>query len=428
MIELYVTGQSIKLYTPVIAADALHWLTAKVHFTDGQWDDSAKWLHFRRGEGTEATVYDLALDENDEVTKEKELSLTIGEWEIHLTGTRGEERLTTVPVILTVKRSGLVDAPLHPMPLSVAEQVDSKAETALRLARELKAAADRGDLDGADGKSLVIAGFYDTASELAQAVPQPEKGEAYGIGTAAPYDIYVWDEVNGRWRNAGSFLSAPGDKGENGEPGATFIPYIDAAGNISWTNDAGLENPETRNIIGPVGPIGQAGRDGKSPYEAAVEAGYTGTEATFYAALVSIPYHNARHLPDGADPIQVKTGNLENGSVTQEKLAQAAVGEDQIKTGTVSATYRGILLANAWTRPESGGPWQQVLSIEGIRAADEPIVDLDWPVGTLFDVVQLRVDEYAKIHRASARSGSVVFRAYAEPTVDLPVKMLCIRK
>ena len=37
------------------------------------------------------------------------------------------------------------------------------------------------------------------------------------------------------------------------------------------------------------------GRDGKSPYEAAVEEGYTGTEEEFYAALVSL--QDAPFLP-----------------------------------------------------------------------------------------------------------------------------------
>ena len=32
-----------------------------------------------------------------------------------------------------------------------------------------------------------------------------------------------------------------------------FIPHVDAAGNLSWTNDGGLPNPETVNIKGPAG-------------------------------------------------------------------------------------------------------------------------------------------------------------------------------
>ena len=50
MMEFYVSGQSLKFFTPVIAADSLNYLTARVNFTDEHWDGCSKWLHFRRGE------------------------------------------------------------------------------------------------------------------------------------------------------------------------------------------------------------------------------------------------------------------------------------------------------------------------------------------------------------------------------------------
>lgn len=330
MLECYVSGQSLKLYTPVIAADSLHYLTGQVHFSGGDWDGHSVWLHLRKDE----TVYDVALDENGAFVEEAELSLTVGEWELYLTGSDGEDRLTTVPVMLTVKASGLVDAPLHPMPLSVAEQIDSKATTALSYAAAVKAAADAGDFDGEDGKSFVIEGFYDTYAALTAAVTAPTPGQAYGVGTTIPYDIYIWDEINQCWKNNGPIQGAKGDKGD---AGVTFTPSVDAGGNLSWTNNGGLTNPTTRNIKGSTGATGPAGADGKSPYEAAADNGYTGTAATFNAALAAIPYHNARHLPTGADPISVQTGNLANAAVTTEKLADAAVTAAKLGTGAVTA-------------------------------------------------------------------------------------------
>ena len=41
-------------------------------------------------------------------------------------------------------------------------------------------------------------------------------------------------------------------KVNNGEfNGATYLPNVDAEGNISWTNNKGLENPSSQNIRGP---------------------------------------------------------------------------------------------------------------------------------------------------------------------------------
>lgn len=42
-----------------------------------------------------------------------------------------------------------------------------------------------------------------------------------------------------------------GSPGTPGANGATFTPSVDSAGNISWTNDGGLPNPQTQNIMGP---------------------------------------------------------------------------------------------------------------------------------------------------------------------------------
>ena len=94
---------------------------------------------------------------------------------------------------------------------------------------------------------------------------------------------------------------------------------------ISWTNDGGLENPAAQNIRGPAGRDGAQGPAGASAFEAAVDAGYQGTEATFNAALAALPYHGARHLPGGADPISVGTGSLEDGAVTAEALFKHGV-------------------------------------------------------------------------------------------------------
>lgn len=50
------------------------------------------------------------------------------------------------------------------------------------------------------------------------------------------------------------------NKVNNGEfNGATYLPNVDADGNISWTNNKGLENPSSQNIRGPQGIQGPQG-------------------------------------------------------------------------------------------------------------------------------------------------------------------------
>ena len=335
MMEFYVSGQSLKMFTPVTAADSLKYLTAQFHFTDNEWDGYTRWAHFRKGE----TVYDIALDGDDRITEEDALNLTAGEWDIYLTGTKDTARLTTVVVILTVKESGLIDAPLHVLPQSVAEQIDAKAAQALLTAQAVKAAADAGKFNGRDGKSFEIKGYYASVTALETGVPEPAPGDAYCVGSAVPYDVYIYDGVNGEWVNNGTIQGA---KGEDGAPGTTFTPHVDGNGNLSWTNDGGLDNPATQNIRGAAGAKGATGPAGKSAYAAAVKAGYTGTEETLYAALTAMPYHHARHLPDGADPITVKAGNLAASAVETAKIKDKAVTRAKLANDALSSTVKWV--------------------------------------------------------------------------------------
>lgn len=416
MMEFYMSGQSLKMFTPVTAADSLKYLTAQFHFTDNDWDGYTRWAHFRRGE----TVYDIELDENDRITEEDALNLTTGEWEIYLTGTKDTARLTTVVVVLTVKESGLVDAPLHVLPQSVAEQIDAKAAQALLTAQAVKAAADAGKFNGKDGKSFEIKGYYASVTALEAGVPKPAPGDAYCVGSTAPYDVYIYDGVSGEWINNGTIQGA---KGDTGAAGTTFTPHLDGNGNLSWTNDGGLDNPETQNIRGAKGDKGETGAAGKSAYAAAVEAGYTGTEATFYAALTAMPYHNARHLPDGADPITVKAGNIEASAVETAKIKDGAVTMAKLADHAVSVDYT-VTLDTTWSG--DAAPYTKEQTVNGILAADAPLIDLA-PSATFADA-EKQADAWALIYRAVTAANKITFYAKAKPTVSIPLQIRCIRK
>ncbi len=583
MLEFYITGQSLKMYSPVIAADSLNYLTAQFHFTGTAWDGYTRWAHFRK----DSTVYDIALDENDMIAEDKALNLTIGEWEIYVTGTKDTSRLTTVVVIVTVKASGLIDAPLHVIPMSVAEQVDSKASQALLLAQAVKAAADAGKFDGAPGAQgpagpagpagpqgiqgpagiqgpqgergergiqgaqgdkgdtgatgakgdkgdtgakgekgdtgatgargpqgekgdtgagFKVLGYYGSLSALEAAVTNPEVGDAYGIGAAQPYDIYIRDGTTGAWVNNGPLQGAKGDKGDKGDAftyedfteeqitaltgprgpqgekgdtgatgaqgekgdkgdkgdtgaqgpqgekgatgargptgeqgaqgpagpqgdkgdtgatgsagkdGTTFTPSVDANGNISWTNDGGKENPETRNIRGEKGDTGATGPEGKSAYAAAVEAGYTGTEATFYAALTAMPFHNARHLPEGADPITCKTGNYEDKSVTGAKVADKTLTSDKV-ADAARTQYWTLDVSTTWEG--DAAPYTQTIAATNMLATDRPKVYRVAPASV--DDADTYDDEFSKLFKVESLAGQLKLYAKEATTTAIQI-------
>ena len=157
---------------------------------------------------------------------------------------------------------------------------------------------------GNDGTSLNVLGTKESEADLPLSA---EKNDAYLING----EMWVFDGVN--WNNAGKIQGPQGpqgpvgpqgpkgdpgpqgvrgDPGEKGEQGAqglkgdtgpqgeqgpvgpkgeqgdtgargiTFTPVVDSKGNISWSNDGGLENPQTVNITGPQGDTGAKGDTG----------------------------------------------------------------------------------------------------------------------------------------------------------------------
>ncbi len=98
-----------------------------------------------------------------------------------------------------------------------------------------------------------------------------------------------------------------GDKGDTGPQGPQGLK-----------GDPGVQGPQgeqgPQGVQGAAGPKGDTGAAGKSAYQQAVDAGYTGTEAAFYAALVS--------LKDG--PFLPLSGGTMAGDL---KLAESAVLE-----------------------------------------------------------------------------------------------------
>ena len=171
---------------------------------------------------------------------------------------------------------------------------------------------------GDTGSGFRVLGYYASKAALDAAKKATAvAGDAYGVGTAEPYDIYIFDGITGEFINNGPLQGAKGDKGDtgaqgpagpagadgapgkdgatgpqgpqgekgdtgpqgpkgedgapgkdgtngtNGKDGVTFTPSVSDAGLLSWTNDGGKTNPKSVNIKGPKGDAGADGAPGK---------------------------------------------------------------------------------------------------------------------------------------------------------------------
>ena len=80
--------------------------------------------------------------------------------------------------------------------IAALESATNRAES---MNDQLQAALESGQFDG---RGLTILGYFATTAGLS-GVTNPQRGDAYGVGAAAPYDVYIWDGVNSAWVNNG---------------------------------------------------------------------------------------------------------------------------------------------------------------------------------------------------------------------------------
>lgn len=106
---------------------------------------------------------------------------------------------------------------------------------------------------GEPGSGFKVLGYYGTKAALdAAQKATAAAGDAYGVGAAQPYDIYIFDGVTGEFINNGPLQGAKGDTGPEGPQGPKGDP-----------GETGPQGPAGAD--GAKGDTGPAGADGKTP-------------------------------------------------------------------------------------------------------------------------------------------------------------------
>ncbi|MBO5715602.1 MAG: hypothetical protein J6S23_04315 [Clostridia bacterium] len=114
------------------------------------------------------------------------------------------------------------------------------------------------DLKGDTGSGFKVLDYYASLSALQSAVPNPSEGDAYGVGAAEPYDIYIYGKTSG-WVNNGPLQGAKGDTGPAGQDGIS-VTHSWSGTTLNITSASGTSSA---NLVGPAGKDGAAGKDGE---------------------------------------------------------------------------------------------------------------------------------------------------------------------
>ena len=122
--------------------------------------------------------------------------------------------------------------------------------------------------NGKDGAGFKPIGFKNSASDL-PATANP--GEAYFVGTASPYDVYVWSGTE--WKNIGAINGIKGDAGRgivsiirtsgNGAAGSTDTYTITYSDKTTSTFPVYNGKDGEAGAKGDTGATGAKGADGR---------------------------------------------------------------------------------------------------------------------------------------------------------------------
>ena len=232
---------------------------------------------------------------------------------------------------------------------------------------------DKGDTGeqgpkGDTGSGFKVLGYFATVDALSSTVTAPNVGDAYGVGSSDPYDIYIYDAVKG-WVNNGPLQGAKGEKGDKGDP-FTYSDFTaeQLAALKGEKGDTGERGPQgEQGIQGPKGDTGEPGPQGPAGADGvSVTHSWNGTALTVTSASgtssADLKGEKGDTGAQGEQGIQGPKGDKGDTGLQGEKGDKGDTGAQ----GPAGADGKdGVSVTHAWL-----GTILSVTSASGTSSAD----------------------------------------------------------
>ena len=276
------------------------------------------------------------------------------------------------------------------------------------------------------GSFLKILGHFDTVAELQASAPQ-NVGDAYSVGTTAPYSLYIYDGLREEWRDYGQIRTT--------DISARYVENQVIAVS-AWVQDvaslAGYSYKAQITVSGATGddfPIVAFNQsDAVSGNFAPLAFSFEGYIEIWAkekpTAAVTIPVATIIVNGGNGRGITNATGGITAGSIGTANLANGSVTAAKISDGAVSQTFTTVITADGWTGEAT--PYTNTVTVNGLLAADTPIVDMI-PSET-YETAEGETEAYANIYRMVTADNQLTAYATEKPTVDITIQIKAVRK
>lgn len=276
------------------------------------------------------------------------------------------------------------------------------------------------------GSLLKILGHYDTIEAL-QSNGERKTGNAYSVGTVVPYKLYVFDGLSESWVDYGYIRSQDISSRSIQNvtvPTSAWVQDTAVLAGYSYKAQIALADSTAECFPIVVLESEQAFGGNFAPVSFAV-AGYV---EIFVKEIPtkSINILSVTVIVNGGvgKGITNASSGIAVGSIVTENLADDVVTAPKIADGAVSQIYTATIPAESWTGESA--PYTNMVAINGLLAADTPIVDMI-PSET-YETAETEIEAYANIYKMVTANNQLTVYATEKPTVDIAIQIKVVRK
>lgn len=247
----------------------------------------------------------------------------------------------------------------------------------LELTPEEKATARQNIGAGTEDTNFVIKGFYDTFEEMILSLlTTPEPGDAYGIKR----NVVQEESSKGSESSEGSEES---EESEVPVPQPLYDIYVFNGATGQWVNN---------------GPLS------------------TGAE------LIDDNSNDHLHVLSSQKTKELIQAASNALTVGHERMLANAIHAENILDGSVSDVYTATIGQN-WT---GGSPYVQTITVDGLLASDTPVIDI--VPDNNYSTALSQTYAWAEIYKMVVSDNTLTVYAIHTTSVDIPIKILCVRK